>query len=151
MDFERREFRETRLLIPPLAGVYRSLSPIVWALLRVAAGIGLVVHGYPKIMDPMANIGMVESLGFRPGTVWSPLLAITEFFGGLLLALGLLTRPAALATAISLAVTIYFHWIVKGEGYMGAEKSILWSSICLFFAVHGGGRISLDRMIGREL
>lgn len=151
MEFEGRDGRDTRLLIPPLIGIYRRFSPVVWALLRVAAGVGLVIHGYPKIMDPMANIGMVESLGFHPGTFWSPALAATEFFGGLLLALGLLTRPAAFAVAISLGVTIYFHWIVKGEGYMGAEKSLLWTLICLFFAVHGGGRISLDRLIGREL
>lgn len=145
------DYRDTTLLFRPLGGVYDTAGSIAWAILRFVAGAGLVYHGYPKIMDPMGSTGMVESLGFHPGAVWSPLLAGTEFFGGILLALGLLTRPAAFATFVSLAVTIYFHWIFKGQGYEGAEKSILWSAICLFFAFNGGGRISLDRMLGREI
>lgn len=144
------EGQQGRLLIPALGGLYGSLGGFAWALLRVVAGLALVTHGAGKIVDPFGNIGMVEGLGFYPGFVWSPLLAATEFFGGLLLAAGLLTRPAALAATISLLVTVWFHWIVQGEGYAGAEKSILWSAICFFFAIHGGGRFSVDRAIGRE-
>ena len=89
-------------------------------------------------------------MGFVPGTFWSPLLSFTEFFGGLLLAIGLLTRPAAVATSILLLVTIYYHWIFKDQGWAGSEKSILWVAMTLFFAVHGGGRLSADRRIGKE-
>jgi putative oxidoreductase len=145
-----QDHQETRLIIPALGRLYASLGDFAYTLLRVLSGIGLVTHGYAKILDPFGNIGMVEGLGFYPGTIWSPLLAATEFFGGLFLALGLLTRPAALAATISLLVTVWFHWVVQAEGYSGAEKSILWSAICFLFVVHGAGRFSVDRAIGRE-
>jgi putative oxidoreductase len=93
---------------------------------------------------------MVEGLGFYPGWLWAPLLAATEFFGGLLLALGLLTRPAALATSIVLCVTTYFHWVVQAEGFSGAEKSLLWLAITLYFVARGGGRLSVDRAMGKQ-
>jgi putative oxidoreductase len=141
----------TRLILPALGGFYAALRDVAELVLRVAAGGLLAVHGYGKILDPFANAGMVESLGFFPGAFWSPALAATEFFGGILLALGLLTRPAALGAAIVLVVTIYFHWVVKAEGLAGAEKSILWSAIAFYFFAAGGGRFSLDRALGREV
>lgn len=141
---------ETRLIIPALGKAYAGLGGFAEALLRVIAGLALVTHGYGKILDPFGNIGMVEGLGFVPGVAWSPLLAATEFFGGLFLALGFLTRPAALGAMIVLLVTVWFHWIVQSEGYPGAEKSILWAAICFFFVIHGGRRFSVDRAIGRE-
>ncbi len=57
----------------------------------------------------MGLSGFVESLGFWPGWFFSPLLAITNFVGGLLIVLGFLTRPAALANAFMLLVTYWFH------------------------------------------
>jgi putative oxidoreductase len=140
----------THLIIPPLRRVYAAFGDLTFALMRVIAGGALMTHGYGKVTDPFGAVGMVESLGFVPGTFWSPLLSFSEFFGGLLLALGLLTRPAAVATSIILLVTIYYHWIFKDQGWSGSEKSILWVGMTLFFAAHGGGRLSVDRRIGKE-
>lgn len=142
--------RPRSLIVPPLAKIYASLHEVPETLMRVAAGVALAVHGAPKIVDPFGNIGMVEGLGFWPGVLWSPLLAATEFIGGILIAIGLLTRPAALAGTIVLLVTVWFHWITLGQGYSGAEKSILWSAILFFFAVRGGNRHSVDARLGRE-
>ena len=139
-----------RPILAPLGGLYAAFGDGVETLLRVAAGLLLTVHGYGKILDPFAASGMVESLGFYPGAFWSPLLAVTEFFGGMLIAVGLLTRPAALAAAIVLAVTVYFHGAVQGEGLMGAEKSILWMLIMVFFVVRGANAHSVDARIGRQ-
>lgn len=133
-----------RLIVPQVAPLYAGGHEAVETLLRVVAGLLLVIHGYGKIVNPFGAAGMVESLGFYPGVFWSPLLAATEFFGGILVAIGLFTRPAAFAAAIVLLVTVYFHGIVKAEGLGGAEKSILWTAIFLFFAVRGGNRHSLD-------
>ncbi|MBS9719079.1 DoxX family protein [Tianweitania sp. BSSL-BM11] len=118
--------------------------------MRVVAGLALVTHGYGKIMNPFGAAGMVESLGFYPGSFWSLLLALTEFVGGLFIAIGFLTRPSAFAAFFVLMVTVYFHWIVKAEGYGGSELSIIWASIMLFFAIRGGNRHSVDAKIGRE-
>nr|WP_230980188.1 DoxX family protein [Oryzicola mucosus] len=133
-----------------MRGLYSNLHDGAETLLRVVAGGALVIHGAPKIIDPFGATGMVESLGFYPGVLWAPLLAITEFFGGILLILGLFTRPAALAATFVLLVTVWFHWITQGQGYSGAEKSILWAAILLFFFVRGGNRHSVDARIGKE-
>jgi putative oxidoreductase len=133
-----------RLIVPAVAPVYNSTHQLVETILRVIAGVLLVTHGFGKITNPFGAVGMVESLGFYPGIFWSPLLAATEFFGGILIAIGLFTRPAAFAAMIVLLVTVYFHGIVKAEGLGGAEKSILWAAIFLFFAVRGGNAHSVD-------
>jgi putative oxidoreductase len=140
----------TRLIIPALRGLYASLHDGAETLLRVVAGLALVTHGAGKIVNPFGAIEMVEGLGFYPGAFWSPLLSATEFFGGILLALGLLTRPAAAATTFVLLVTVWFHWITMGQGYSGAEKSILWAAILFFFLIRGGNRHSVDAKLGRQ-
>ncbi|RCS25856.1 DoxX family protein [Phyllobacterium salinisoli] len=136
--------------MPGLGGIYSSLHEFAETLLRFIAGAALVTHGYGKILDPFGASGMVEGLGFYPGSFWSPLLSVTEFFGGILLAIGLLTRPAAFATLIVLLVTVWFHWSVQGQGYPGAEKSILWSAIMLFFVIRGANSQSVDAKIGKQ-
>jgi len=133
-----------RLFVPALAPVYRSGHEGVETLLRLVAGGFLVVHGAGKIVDPFGAVQMVEGLGFYPGVFWSPLLAITEFFGGILLAIGLLTRPAAFAATIVLLVTVYFHWIQLDQGVSGAEKSLLWAAMTFYFVIRGGNRHSVD-------
>jgi putative oxidoreductase len=59
----------TRLIIPALGRLYDSLGDFAFALLRALSGIGLVTHGFGKILDPFGNIGMVEGLGFYPGVL----------------------------------------------------------------------------------
>ncbi|MGJ7039896.1 putative oxidoreductase [Shinella sp. BE166] len=139
-----------RLIIPSLGSIYSALGESAETILRVAAGLLLVTHGYGKILNPFGASGMVESLGFYPGAFWSPLLAATEFFGGVLIAIGLFTRPAAFAAMIVLAVTVYFHGIVQAEGLMGAEKSILWALIMLYFVIRGANSHSVDAKLGRQ-
>lgn len=139
-----------RLFIPSLGSLYAALGDSAETILRVAAGLLLATHGYGKILNPFGASGMVESLGFYPGALWSPLLAATEFFGGILIAIGLFTRPAAFAAMIVLAVTVYFHGIVQAEGLMGAEKSILWTLIMFYFVIRGANAHSVDAKLGRQ-
>lgn len=139
-----------RLIIPALGGLYANLHDTAETVLRVVAGLALVTHGAGKIADPFGATEMVEGLGFYPGALWSPLLSATEFFGGILVAIGLLARPASFAAMIVLLVTVWFHWITMGQGYSGAEKSILWAAIFFFFAIRGGNRQSVDARIGKE-
>ncbi|MGB3899714.1 MAG: DoxX family protein [Mesorhizobium sp.] len=137
------------LIIPALGGLYAKLNEGVETLLRVVAGGLLAVHGSSKIVNPFGASEMVEGLGFYPGAFWSPLLSATEFFGGILIALGLLTRPAAFAGMIVLLVTVWFHWVTMGQGFSGAEKSILWAAALAFFVVRGGNRHSIDARLGK--
>lgn len=99
------------LVIPPLSGFYERIAqPMAWSLFRLAIGGMLVIEGWPKIVAPFAQTGFVESLGFFPGWFWSPALAAMQVFGGLFIAVGLFTRPVALANAVMLAITLWFHW-----------------------------------------
>lgn len=141
---------EPRLIIPALGGLYARLNLPMETLLRLTAGVLLAVHGYGKITNPFGAVDMVQGLGFYPGVFWSPLLSATEFFGGIFLALGFLTRPAAFATSIILLVTIYAHGLAWGDGFMSVEKSILWVAITLYFAVRGANSWSVDAKIGRQ-
>lgn len=137
------------LLFPGLAPLYASLAPLAETLLRVVAGGFLMIHGIPKWGRLDGVQGMVESLGFYPGAVWAPMLAATETIGGLLILLGLFTRPAAFAGMIVLLVTVYFHWIFKAEGFAGAEKSLIWAAVLFFFAMAGANQYSLDAKMAR--
>ncbi|HTN60109.1 MAG TPA: DoxX family protein [Devosia sp.] len=100
----------TRYVFARLATFYdRVAQPLAWLILRVFVGGALVLEGWPKIMAPLAQSGFVESLGFYPGWLWSPLLAGMQFFGGLALMVGFLTRPVALANSVMLGITWWFH------------------------------------------
>jgi putative oxidoreductase len=138
-----------RLIIPVFGRLYSSLHDGAETLLRVVAGGFLTIHGSQKITNPFGAAEMVEGLGFYPGAFWSLLLSCTEFFGGILIAIGLLTRPAAFAGMVVLLVTVWFHWITVGQGFSGAEKSLLWAAILLFFVIRGGNRQSVDARIGK--
>jgi putative oxidoreductase len=140
-----------RLIIPALGPVYGNLGEFAETLLRVVAGVALITHGFPKIMNPLGPVGLVESIGVFPGPAefWSVLLSMTEFFGGILVTIGLLTRPAAFGAMIVLLVTVYFHWILRSEGYAGAEKSIIWATVMFYFVIRGANAHSVDARIGK--
>lgn len=144
------EISTSNLYVPAVRPIYERFHTAAETLLRVVAGGLLVVHGASKIVNPMGMAGWLDSMGFYPGALWSPLVAATEFFGGLLLIAGLFTRPAALAGAIVLLVTVWVHWVPMGEGFSGAEFSILWTAVLLFFVIRGANSHSVDARIGRQ-
>lgn len=137
------------LVIPVLGRLYAALHDGAETVLRVVAGGFFAIHGSQKITNPFGAAEMVEGLGFYPGALWSLLLACTEFFGGIFIAIGFLTRPAAFAGLFVLLVTVWFHWVTMDQGYSGAEKSLLWAAILLFFVIRGGNRHSVDARVGK--
>ena len=140
-----------------VAASFERLSFLSYPLVRITAGLLLMPHGAQKLFGWFGGYGLTATgeffgtqLGLQPGLLFALLAGLVEFFGGLALVVGLLTRPAALATSIVLCVTTYFHWVVQAECFPGAEKSLLWLAITLYFVAHGGGRFSIDRAIGRQ-
>ena len=71
---------------------------------------------------------------------------------GPLLAVGLLTRPAAVPIFIFLLVTNFERWRVGKYFWnqLGLEYTLMWTIAAFYFLIHGGGVISLDHFIGRE-
>ena len=144
---------------PRLAKLYRPLEHFSWPLIRFAAGLFLVPHGAQKLFGWFggrgldATIASFAKMGYEPGWLVGPLVAGTEFFGGILIAIGLLTRPAALAAMVLLLVAAMdvhlpngFFW-VKG----GYEYPLLWAILCAAITIRGAGRMSLDSALGKEL
>ena len=101
---------DTPLILPGLGPFYdRVAQPLAHLGLRVLVGALLIVEGWPKITAPFAMAGFTESIGMYPGWLWSAVLAVLQFVGGLMILVGFLTRPAALANGVMLAVTYWFH------------------------------------------
>lgn len=150
---------QTPLAIPALGRLYAATDNLAEAALRVAAGVFLIPHGMQKLFGAFGGHGLEATgqffetqLGFAYGWLAALGAGSVETFGGLLLALGLLTRPAAVAVAVLLlmALTVHlpagFFWTAGGWEYPA-----LWGVVALYFAARGGGRFSVDRLIGREI
>lgn len=131
-------------------------TDVTETLVRVAAGAFLVPHGAQKLFGWFGGYGLEATgqffqaqLGFSNGYLAALGAGSVEFFGGLALALGLLTRASALAITVLLLVASTFHFdagFFWTEG--GWEYSILWAVVALGFVTKGGGRYSLDNALG---
>jgi putative oxidoreductase len=142
-----------QLLFPPLGRLYRAVAPVTEMLIRLCAGVSLAAHGFPKLFGATAaNAAFFEQAGFHPALFWTVLTGCTEFFGGLCLATGLLTRVVAAPILVFLLVAVSFH---SSNGFywnnLGFEYPLFWSVVVFHFLVRGGGPWSIDGMIGREV
>ena len=143
-----------RLVIPFLGGIYRALSPVTEPLIRVVAGGSLAIHGYPILFgNTGATAKFLESVGFANGLFWAYVVGAVELIFGLCLALGLLTRLAAVPIIGFLAIAIVtYHWQFGFNWEnRGIEYPLFWSIVVFHFLVRGGGAWSIDAMIGREV
>ena len=148
---------DIRPIIPALAPLYRGLSGLSYPMIRFFTGLILMPHGAQKLFgwfggNIQGTAGFFAAMGLEPALPLAYLVGGIEFFGGLFLAIGFLTRPAAAAIAVVMAVAMFkvhlgngFFW--GGGGY---EYPMLWGLIALALAFRGGGELSLDKAIGRE-
>lgn len=131
------------------------LVPAGYALARVWFALLILPSGYEKVFnDGAARIaaGNVLKTGFHPPLFWAWVVALLEFFGMMLLAAGLVTRPIAFMFSIQLAVIVLtIQW---ANGYFwtsrGIEFALALFLVCCAFVIGGGGRYSVDRKLGRE-
>ena len=107
-------------------------------------------HGLGKLPPNEQMVGGVSSMGFPAPALFAWLAALSEFGGGLLLALGLFTRPAALMVVLTMAVAAFrVHandpWFMTGQG--GAkEPALLFLLPALALLFTGSGRFGLDAL-----
>jgi putative oxidoreductase len=146
---------ESRLVVPALAGIYRHLAPLSYAFMRVVVALMFLPVGIDKMFYGGAArvaAGNITGLGLTPPLAWGWAVAVTEFFGAILLALGLFTRPVAFVLAVELTVIAFGIMALKGFFWTagGMEVALLMELATIGFIFGGGGRYSLDRLIGRE-
>ncbi len=125
-----------------------SLNDVALLILRVTFGLGLsLLHGYPKIFGGrMAGFTKTVSetvgLPFPAFFAWSA--ALTELVGGLLIAVGLATRPAATLAGLTMMVALFRH---RADPYSTMELAALYLAAFVLLALTGPGRLALDRFI----
>ncbi len=145
-------------VVPGLGSIYAALDRYSWPLVRAATGLFFVPHGMQKLFGAwggnIANTaeGFAKQ-GLEPGLFWAYYIGGLEFFGGIALAVGLLTRPVAALFAGFMAVAA-FHVHMKIGWFWnarGMELPLYLMLITLAIAVRGGGALSVDRAFGREI
>lgn len=118
-------------------------------VLRVFAGLALALaHGLGKVPPSEGFVGMVDGLGFPAPTLFAWASGFAELVCGLLLAVGLLTRPAAFFIAVNMTVAVLFAH--AGDAFGEREKALLFGVIALTFLLTGAGRYSVDALLRRR-
>jgi len=140
--------------------LFATDDDIATAILRLVLGVVFFAHGAQKMLGWFGGYGFSGTMGFFTGTMHIPaplaFLAIAaEFFGGLGLILGFLTRIAAFGITVNMVVAIatvhsafgfFMNWsgTQKGEGF---EYHLLTLAATVFLMIRGAGAFSVDRAI----
>ncbi len=135
-------------LLKPATGILITLA---LTFLRISIGLMMVRYGKPNIMggietwrwlgSTMSNFGI-----HRFPVIWGLLAAAAEFFGGMLLALGLATRVTSFFLAIVMVVAYQFH-ISRGDSFQVYAPALAFLMVFLSFVIMGGGPWSIDQLI----
>lgn len=130
-------------------------------ILRIALGIVFFAHGSQKIFGWFGGFGWTGTLGYFQQAIGIPpflagLSFLAEFVGGVLILLGLLTRPAALAIAVTMLVAGLkvglpngFFLDSKGPNN-GIEYVFVLFLLAVYFVIKGSGRISMDSLLSKR-
>jgi uncharacterized membrane protein YphA (DoxX/SURF4 family) len=158
-------YQSTPYVSVELGALYELLAPWAEALLRATVGLAMVPHALRNTFGLFRDTGVrshnltelagqLDRDGYRPGKLWAPAIALTQFVCGPLLAVGLFTRPACVPLLIFLIVTNVERWRVGKYFWnqQGLEYTLMWTVVVFYFLIHGGGVISLDHLwLRREL
>ncbi|MHB8171347.1 MAG: DoxX family protein [Thermincolia bacterium] len=128
-------------------------------LLRIALGVVFFAHGAQKLLGWFGGYGWSGTIGFFTQSLGLPaslagLIILIEFFGGLAIILGVLTRPAALGLAfISLGAIFKVH--LANGFFLGEKAGIEFVFVLLFLSLYlvvkGAGTLSVDKAIADKL
>jgi putative oxidoreductase len=117
--------------------------------LRVYTGLVFASqHGIRKIPPPEKFIQGVGELGFPLPEFFAWAAGCAEFFGGILLAVGLLTRPAAFFILLTMLTAVFGRH--AADPFNIKELALTYGFIALFFLLSGSGRYGIDAIIQRR-
>lgn len=131
-------------------------------ILRLALGAVFFAHGAQKLLGWFGGYGWTGTLDFFNQALGIPaslagLAIFAEFFGGIAIMLGLLTRPAALALAVTSLVAAFKVHLANGffldtQGPKdGIEYLFVLFLLALYFVVKGAGTVSVDSVLADKL
>ena len=120
---------------------------ITHSLLRIVTGLMFAQHGAQKLFGWLGG-DQVTNMASMMGVA-----GILEFVGGILIILGLFTRPVAFLLSGQMAVAYFMAHFPRGFWPItnGGEPAVLFCFLLLYFAATGAGRWSLDHaLFGRR-
>ena len=127
------------------------MADIAILALRLALGLMFAAHGLQKAFGLFGGPGiggfseMLSGLGFKPSLFWAYLAAYAELVGGILLAIGFLTRGAASVLLVLILVAAFKVHLNKGfflsQG--GFEYTFIIFSVCLALILLGPGKFTI--------
>ncbi len=131
-----------------LDSFYSSWTPRLLSVLRIITGFLFIAHGTQKLFNSPASpqnasVPLMSFMGFA---------GILEFVGGLLILIGLFTRPTAFILSGMMAVAYFMAHAPQGFLPLvnKGELAVLYCFVFLFLAVAGGGTWSLDNLLWRS-
>ena len=134
-------------MVTSLRSIAARAEPITYAALRMVAGAMLAFHGAQKVL----GWHVARATPAVGSQIW--IGGLIELVGGLLIAAGLFTRPAAFLAAGTMAVAYFqFHWKFALAGGMWiptlnkGELAALYCFVFLFIWARGSGAASLDQL-----
>jgi putative oxidoreductase len=128
-----------------MSAIAKSYSEPIYTALRVVAGLLFAIHGSQKLLGFPGGVETAQgALMLAAG--------IIELAGGILVALGLLTRPAAFLASGTMAVAYFMAHAPHGflPILNQGELAALYSFLFLYIFTQGGGRFSLDALRSRS-
>jgi putative oxidoreductase len=139
--------------------LFNSTGGYAALALRLPVGLILAAHGAQKLFGWFGGYGLegtgqwMTSIGLEPGYAMALLAGSAEFLGGIALFLGLLTRPAAIVTAVTMLVAIFSVHLSNGlfltnNGY---EYALTLFAATTALAIQGAGRLSVDSLLQSQL
>jgi putative oxidoreductase len=140
------------VLSPRLSSRIAAITvPTTLVALRIGAGLLFMQHGVQKLfglLGGMDGAGASASLFSLMGAA-----GVLEFFGGLLIVLGLFTRPVAFLLATQMIVAYFIAHVPQGNVPIlnGGELALLYALVFGFLASAGSGEWSVDNLIARSL
>lgn len=131
------------------------LTTIGFLWLRILMGIGIATHGYSKIFSGeelgegvRKLAGYIESMGLPLPYLSAWLAAISEFLGGILIAIGFGTRISALFVFITMTVAAFIAH--KSDPFAKKELALAYWTIAGALILTGPGIFSLDGILWKK-
>ena len=123
--------------------------PRVLSVLRIVSAYMLMLHGTQKLLGfPAGRSGTVELMSL------AGVAGMLELAGGLLLLIGLFTRPVAFLLSGEMAFAYFISHAPRGNPLLpitnGGDLAVEWCFVFLFIAVAGGGKWALDAVLSRR-
>ncbi len=148
----------TKPLVSAFRPLQEALAPYADLMVRAAAGLFLMPHGAQKLFGLFGGYGVAATGQFFESKLGLPahmalIAGLIEFFGGLALATGFATRIAAGFVTGMMAVAVLTVHLHNGFFWtdLGYEYPLLWGILSFSYVIRGGGRKSIDALIGWEI